>query len=703
MTFAGVARTKWVVLISIILWILIAWFITRYHYQNNVADLIQRETGITQDRTQDLTDSIRRNLKYISGSPKLFSHQVRIIKSVSIYGKSTANTNLTFLQKQKIWTDKRFLIDVDRYLATAKNIFEVDLFYVLNSIGDCVAASNWDETDSAIGVNLFERSYFKLNMNGQNGMQYAVGKITLKPGLYFSSPIMVNGKFMGAAVAKIDLAKLSFLITQIDAYIADTNGVIILAHDKNKEFFSIQNAPVHNIPKADLLAKYHKDNFPELKILTWGNDAFPELKKIPGEQLPFIVASKALPEFGLTVYVENRLDTFPHLKSNAIWFGVLLSSLGIVLILSVGAAKIYIRSIEQARLIAQKSVVRLNRAEVASISGNWEYHIVTDEYFFSQGMGNLFGLPQSELNRDSFKRFILPEFLDMRNNALNELIKQGKPYDIKIRIKRADTGEIRDIRSAATFDKQSGVIFGIARDITQQQKLEKIKSEFISIVSHELRTPLTSIRGALGLVLGLFSTDMPEKAQELLKMANSNSERLTLLINDLLDLEKIDSGKFTLDLQKLNVAKLTRQAIEANNGYASEYKVHLQLLEVPEHINVYADEHRMMQVFANLLSNAIKYSPQDGSVEINVHEKESRIRISVRDFGQGIPTSFYPSIFQRFSQADSSSTRSKGGTGLGLSITKAIIEQHHGSIDFASEEGVGTEFYFDLPICLEAV
>jgi signal transduction histidine kinase len=153
----------------------------------------------------------------------------------------------------------------------------------------------------------------------------------------------------------------------------------------------------------------------------------------------------------------------------------------------------------------------------------------------------------------------------------------------------------------------------------------------------------------------------------------------------------------------LNVAKLTRQAIEANNGYASEYKVHLQLLEVPEHINVYADEHRMMQVFANLLSNAIKYSPQDGSVEINVHEKESRIRISVRDFGQGIPTSFYPSIFQRFSQADSSSTRSKGGTGLGLSITKAIIEQHHGSIDFASEEGVGTEFYFDLPICLEAV
>lgn len=239
---------------------------------------------------------------------------------------------------------------------------------------------------------------------------------------------------------------------------------------------------------------------------------------------------------------------------------------------------------------------------------------------------------------------------------------------------------------------------GIAQDITERKQHERMKSEFVSTVSHELRTPLTSIRGALGLVLGKFSSALPDKARQLLETANRNSNRLTLLINDILDLEKFESGQMELDMAPSDLAELVSQAITANEGYAHEHGVQLRLLEVPAGASVRADGHRMSQVFANLLSNAIKYSPKGGQVDISVRLQGHNFRVSVRDHGRGIPDEFRSRMFQRFSQADSSDTRERGGTGLGLSITKAIVEQHGGHIDYASVEGEGSEFFFDLPV-----
>ncbi len=242
---------------------------------------------------------------------------------------------------------------------------------------------------------------------------------------------------------------------------------------------------------------------------------------------------------------------------------------------------------------------------------------------------------------------------------------------------------------------------GIVRDISERKKHERMKSEFVSTVSHELRTPLTSIRGALGLVLGKFSSGLPDKARQLLETANRNSIRLTLLINDILDLEKIESGQMDLDLKSADLVALVRQAITANEGYAHQHGVHLRLVAAPERASVRADDHRMAQVFANLLSNAIKYSHKGGAVEVSVLARDPIYRVSVRDHGRGIPQEFRSRMFQRFSQADSSDTREKGGTGLGLSITKAIVEQHGGQIDYLSVEGEGTDFFFELPALQE--
>ncbi|MGM0679129.1 MAG: PAS domain S-box protein [Pseudomonadota bacterium] len=239
---------------------------------------------------------------------------------------------------------------------------------------------------------------------------------------------------------------------------------------------------------------------------------------------------------------------------------------------------------------------------------------------------------------------------------------------------------------------------GIVRDITERKRLERMKNEFISTVSHELRTPLTSIRGALNLVLGKSADLLEGKPKRMLEMAERNSERLTLLINDILDLEKIESGRMEFNFRLIDLVQLARRAIEDNEGYAREHAVSLSLATPLSDARVQGDEHRLLQVFANLISNAVKYSPTGAPVKITVEVQANDYRVAVTDEGQGVPDEFRARIFQRFAQADSSDTREKGGTGLGLSISQAIIERHGGLIAYTSEANKGTQFYFDLPM-----
>ena len=278
----------------------------------------------------------------------------------------------------------------------------------------------------------------------------------------------------------------------------------------------------------------------------------------------------------------------------------------------------------------------------------------------------------------------------------------GVGREVQGRRKNGSTFPMELAVSEMTENGQRNFV-GIVRDITERKNVERMKSEFVSTVSHELRTPLTSIRGALGLVLGKMSDQLPAKALKLLDTAERNSERLTLLINDILDLEKIESGRLEFEFRPLDMGALAQQALSANEGYAAQHGVTLRLSECPDKAGVWADEHRLMQVFANLLSNAVKYSPKGGEVELSVREQNGRYRVGVRDYGRGIPQAFRERVFQRFAQADSSDTREKGGTGLGLSITRAIVEHHRGRIDYESEEGVGTEFFFELPVWREVV
>jgi signal transduction histidine kinase len=238
----------------------------------------------------------------------------------------------------------------------------------------------------------------------------------------------------------------------------------------------------------------------------------------------------------------------------------------------------------------------------------------------------------------------------------------------------------------------------LAQEILHQerQRLDRLKDEFVSTVSHELRTPLTSISGSLGLLVGGAAGTLPEPAARLLAIAQSNSNRLVRLVNDILDIERMASGQMAFQLEVVEARVLAVQVIENNRGFADLHRVRVRLATGASAGEVHADPDRLSQVVTNLLSNAIKFSPPDGEVEVMVEKRDDVIRISVRDHGPGIPADFKAHVFDKFAQADATDARSKGGTGLGLSIVQEIVTRLGGTVSFDDAPNGGTVFHVDL-------
>lgn len=264
------------------------------------------------------------------------------------------------------------------------------------------------------------------------------------------------------------------------------------------------------------------------------------------------------------------------------------------------------------------------------------------------------------------------------------LRRNGKEFPIEVAVSEVRDGSLSYI--------------GVIRDISERKHTEKLKNEFIATVSHELRTPLTSIAASLAIIESGSVGKIPDKASSLIQIAKQNSLRLQSLISDLLDMDKLLANQMEFNLDNYDALATMQRAIDANKYYAEKHQIQFRITQVEEHTLFHADITRTLQVLGHLLSNAAKFSPAHSSVDIAITRKTRWVRFSVTDHGAGVPNEFKAHIFNSFSQADSSSTRTKDGSGLGLTISRELIEKMGGNIGFTSSPGQGSCFYIELPL-----
>lgn len=351
--------------------------------------------------------------------------------------------------------------------------------------------------------------------------------------------------------------------------------------------------------------------------------------------------------------------------------------------------------------------LRISEAHLRAIVDNTIDGLITIDRHgillgYNHGCEDIFGYTSSEAVGQNIGLLLSKFDADQINGFLDDYAGSGQSQFARVRREitgRHKCGQPIDIEVAIVEVKiEGGVLFSsIVRDITEQKKVERMKSEFVSTVSHELRTPLTSIMGSLGLIRAGALGALSEQSEKMINVAYDNGARLALLINDILDFEKIEAGRLKFNKQSENLKALVEQAAQQDAAYALRHGVTLIFDDVPSDIVVETDPHRFGQVMDNLISNATKFSQKGGQVRIAAKLTGNTVRISVADQGPGIPAAFRESIFKKFAQADSSDARQKGGTGLGLSIAKAIVEQLGGEIGYETKTGAGTTFYFDLP------
>jgi PAS domain S-box-containing protein len=283
--------------------------------------------------------------------------------------------------------------------------------------------------------------------------------------------------------------------------------------------------------------------------------------------------------------------------------------------------------------------------------------------------------------------------------ALRRLLGEGRPERVET-VFRSKAGADIEVEGSVGVRREAGAAvatLGIYRDITDRRRLERLRHDFLSTVSHELRTPLTSIMGAVGLLRGGGLKAHPQRAEEMLAVAERNGDRLLRLINDLLDLQRLESGELRFEPAQVLLGAVLEEAVQGIQGYADLCGVHVRTTTSAAMRPLVTDRHRLAQVLYNLLSNAIKFSAAGDEVVLAARELGDEVELMVRDRGPGIPEEFKDRLFEKFAQAESSPARQRSGSGLGLSISKRLVEGLGGSIALQSTPGVGTTVTIRLP------
>ena len=355
----GAINRMWILSALIAGWIGIAWLIADEYANDHSTEVFKRESSLALQQADTVSNNIIRNLNQLKGVAKLFAGEEAVLDALRRFGPNAEASKLAIAERTVLWTHDPVLGELNQFLAVAKKNLPPDVIWILNAAGDSVASSNADTAESFVGINYVDRAYFTQAKAGLNGRQYAVGRQSNVPGLFYSSPVLENGKFIGVVVVKINVSNLAYWVEQANAFIADNQGVIILANDKKLETKTIPGAGVFSLSDKDRLMQYKSTVFAPLKIESWGDRLFPSLLRIENIDAPIVMESRPFPQESINIYITRAAPEIPQLGKSRIWLFVLLALSGSMLIFVVGNALYYIRTIRYSKDTAEAA----NRAK----------------------------------------------------------------------------------------------------------------------------------------------------------------------------------------------------------------------------------------------------------------------------------------------------------------------------------------------------
>ncbi|QBL08581.1 PAS domain S-box protein [Rheinheimera sp. D18] len=396
---------------------------------------------------------------------------------------------------------------------------------------------------------------------------------------------------------------------------------------------------------------------------------------------------------GAIAWILGKANPERMLDGSTLWHGY---------IQDITETKQHYLQLEQVNQQLHLAQQRLDTASENALIGFWQESLTHDEVWWSPIIYHILGFEQANTvpSVALLRSVVHPDDRQLVAESDNAALETGT-QDVVHRIIRSD-GSIRWVHELARVltnaDNEEQFLIGSVQDVTERMQLQQLKNEFISTVSHELRTPLTSIKGALSLLNSGTLGQLPETISRLINVAYSNSDRLSQLINDLLDIEKLAAGKMNFELQTVSLFAELEHTVMNLQPYAHQFTVQLRLEPIASAIQITVDTSRLQQILTNLVSNAIKFSAKDAVVTLNATPTTDSVRIDITDTGVGIAPEFHTRVFERFAQADSSNNRQTGGTGLGLAICKELVEKMGGQIGFDSVFGEGSTFYIILPL-----